>query len=184
MPTTRAAQAEKTRRTVLETARRLFLEHGYDATSLQLIADTMGVTKANVYYYYRTKIAILEALLDKNVAALTALLDTAEAIKGKRARAEFLVEGFVNEVVTAHRMVAPMGRTDPIIRRHEGIARQLDELAERGLHLLFGDQPTLDEQAAYWMFNDLGPAARRLTSLPDDELRATLSRLCLRVLRF
>lgn len=183
MTTTRAAQAEKTRQAVLDTARRLFVEHGYDATSLQLIADTMGVTKANVYYYFRTKLAILEALLDVNVAALTALLDQAETIKGKRARAEFLVDGFVNQVVTAHRTVAPMSRTDPIVRRHEGVSRRLDELAERGLRLLFGDHPTLDEQAAYWMLNDLRPATSHLTDLPDEELRATLRRLCLRMLR-
>jgi AcrR family transcriptional regulator len=181
--TTRAAQAERTRQAVLDTARRLFVEHGYDATSLQTIADTMGVTKANVYYYFRTKVAILEALLDTNVAALTALLDEAETLNGKHARLEFLVDGFVNEVVNAHRTVAPMSRTDPIVRRHEGISQRLDALADRGLHLLFGDDPTPDEQAAYWMLNDLGPATRRLTHLPDDELRDTLRNLCLRVLR-
>lgn len=182
MTTTRAAQAEKTRNAVLDTASGLFLEHGYDATSLQLIADTMGVTKANVYYYFRTKLAILEALLDTTVTALATLLDQAEGITGKRARRELLVDGFVEQVVAAHRTVAPMSRTDPIMRRHDAISRRLDELAERGLHLLFGDRPSPDEQAAYWMLNDLRPAARRLTDLPDDELRATLRRLCLRVL--
>jgi AcrR family transcriptional regulator len=180
--TTRAAQAEKTRQTVLDTARRLFLEHGFDATSLQQIADTMGVTKANVYYYFRTKIAILEALLDTNVVALTALLDAAEQISDRRARAELLVDGFVGEVVAAHRTVAPMSRTDPIVRRHEGISRRLDELAERGLHLMFGDRPTHAEQAAFWLLNDLGPVTRHLTDLPDDELRDTLKALCMRVL--
>lgn len=183
MATTRAAQAEKTRQAVLDTARALFLEHGYDATSLQSIADAMGVTKANVYYYFRTKVTILEALLDTNVAALTALLDAAERIKGKRARTEFLVDGFVGQVVTAHRTVAPMSRTDPIVRRHPDISRRLDELSERGLRLLYGSHPTPDEEAAYRMVNDLGPATRALTHLSDDELRAALRRLCLRVLR-
>jgi AcrR family transcriptional regulator len=181
--TSRAAQAERTRQAVLDTARRLFLEHGYDATSLQSIADAMGVTKANVYYYFRTKLAILEALLDTNVVALSALLDEAEKIKGKRARIEFLVDGWVNEVVAATRTVAPMSRSDPIIRRHEGIARRLDELGQRAMRLMFGDEPTPDELAAYWMLNDLRPATSRLSHLPDDELRATLRRLCLRVLR-
>jgi AcrR family transcriptional regulator len=183
MSPTRAEQAEKTRKTVLETARRLFTEHGFDATSLQLIADTMGVTKANVYYYFRTKIEILEALLEGTVAALTAMLDQAEHINGKQARLEFLVDGFVNQVVHAHRDIAPMNRADPIIRRHEGISRQLDELSERGLRLLFGDTPTPDQQAAYAMLTDLGPATRSLTHLPDDEMRAILRRLCLRVVR-
>jgi len=179
MPT-RAEQAEKTRQLVLRTARELFVQHGFDATSLQMIADTMGVTKANVYYYYRTKIEILEALLADSVTALTTLLDQAEAITAKRT--EFIVAGFVAQAVAAHRDLAPMNRADPIIRRHPGISQQLDDLAERGLRLLFGENPTLDQQAAYAQFSDLGPAMRRLTHLPNDELRAILTRLCLRVL--
>ncbi|TDV48832.1 TetR/AcrR family transcriptional regulator [Actinophytocola oryzae] len=183
MSPTRAEQAEKTRKTVLETARRLFIEHGFDATSLQLIADTMGVTKANVYYYFRTKVEILEALLEGSVVALTTMLDEAEKIKGRQERVEFLVDGFVDQVVVAHRTIAPMNRADPIIRRHEGISRRLDELSGRGLHLLFGDTPTPDQRAAHAMLGDLGPATRSLSHLPDDELRAVLRRLCLRVVR-
>jgi AcrR family transcriptional regulator len=183
MSPTRAEQAENTRKSVLETARRLFTEHGFDATSLQLIADTMGVTKANVYYYFRTKIEILEALLKGSVTALAAMLDQAEKLKGRQARVDFLVDGFVNQVVLAHRTIAPMNRADPIIRRHEGISRELDELSERGLRLLFGDSPTPDQRAAYAMLGDLGPATRSLTHLPDDELRDVLKRLCLRVIK-
>jgi AcrR family transcriptional regulator len=183
MSPTRAEQAEKTRQAVLETARNLFLEHGFDATSLQLIADTMGVTKANVYYYFRTKIAILEALLEPTVAALTAMLDRAEQIEDRRARTEFLVEGFVDQVVVATRTLKPMSRTDPIMRRHEGIGRRLDALAVRGLRLLFGPRPSVDQRAAYWMLNDLAPVTRHLPDLPDDELRAVLTKLCLRMLR-
>jgi AcrR family transcriptional regulator len=183
MSPTRAEQAEQTRKSVLDTARRLFIEHGFDATSLQLIADTMGVTKANVYYYFPTKIEILEALLKGSVTALTAMLDHAETIKGRRARREYMVDGFVSQIITAHRTIAPMNRADPIIRRHEGISRRLDELAERGLHLLFGDNPTDEQQAAFAMLNDLGPATRRLTHLPDDELHTVLIGLCMRVLR-
>jgi AcrR family transcriptional regulator len=99
MSPTRAEQAERTRKTVLETARRLFTEHGFDATSLQLIADTMGVTKANVYYYFRTKIEILEALLAGSVTTLTTMLDEAGGIDDRQARVEFLVDGFVDQVV-------------------------------------------------------------------------------------
>jgi AcrR family transcriptional regulator len=183
MSPTRAEQATKTRQLVLETARKLFTAHGFDATSLQMIADTMGVTKANVYYYYRTKIEILEALLAGSVTALTTLLDQAEAIKAKRARTEFLVDGFVHQAVTAHRTLAPMNRADPIIRRHQGISDQLDQLSERAVTLMFGDEPTPDQLAAYAMLSDLGPAMRRLTDLPDAELKEILNRLCLRVLR-
>jgi AcrR family transcriptional regulator len=182
MSPTRAEQAEKTRRAVLDTARLLFAEHGFDGTSLQMIADAMGVTKANVYYYFRTKTAILEALLDNNIAVFDVLLTTAGTIRGKRARLEHLVDGFVGQVV-ANRMISPLSRTDPGLLRHERIQRALDEQAERALRLLFGDQPTADDQAAYFLASDLGSVVRRLAHLSDEELRDTLRRLCLRVLR-
>ena len=63
------------------------MRQGYDATSLQAIADEMGVTKANVYYYFRTKAEILEALLAPMADALDRLLDAAERLPhGARAR--------------------------------------------------------------------------------------------------
>jgi AcrR family transcriptional regulator len=183
MAAVRAAQAERTRQAVLDTARALFLEHGFDATSLQLIADTMGVAKANVYYYFRTKIAILEALLEPTVTAIAARLDEAERITDRAARTEFLVSSWVEQVVTAYRTLAPMSRSDPIVRRHDGISRRLDDLSQRGLLLMFGPNPTPAEQAAYWLISDLGVVNRRLDRLPDDELRDVLTRLCLGVVR-
>ncbi|WP_326566082.1 TetR/AcrR family transcriptional regulator [Amycolatopsis rhabdoformis] len=181
MSPTRAEQAEKTRRTVLDTAQRLFAEHGFDATSLQLIADTMGVTKANVYYYFRSKADILVALLQGSITAFDELLEAAAQVPTGQQRRELLVDGFVEQVV-AHRAVSPLNRTDPGARRHESLGRALDDQAERGLRLLFGADPTPDQTAAYWTATELGPALRGLDHLTDDDLRATLRRLCLRVL--
>lgn len=179
---TRAEQAERTRQGVLDTARRLFAERGFAATSLQQIADALGVTKANVYYYFRTKNAILEALLDERVLALEALLDQAERIPEARRRREFVVDGFVEQVVMAHRTIAPVDVADPGVRGQPAVAERLDALSARALRVLFGDRPGVDEQAGFWMVQDLKPVTRRLTHLPDDELRAALRRLCLRLL--
>ena len=182
MSPTRAEQAGRTRQAVLDTARTLFAERGFDGTSLQVIADAMGVRKANVYYYFRTKADILVALLEERAAALDVLLDAAESVSGLRARREFVIDGFVEQVVIAHRTLAPVDFADPGIRSHPAVAERLDALSARALRVLFGDHPTLDEQSAFWMVNDLNPVTRRLTHLPDAELRATLRRLCLRLL--
>ena len=180
--TTRAEQARRTREAVLATARKLFAEQGYDATSLQQIADRMGVRKANVYYYVRPKEAILEALLPPMIDGIRSLLDAAEAIPRGDERTRFLAEGFVAQVVAAWRDVGPLNLGDPAVRRHVGVARELDDLAERGLHLLFGPDPTPDQRAGYWQTRDLAPVLRRLGQLPDDELTDVLVRLCLRTL--
>src|SRR5580704_15729827 len=96
---TRAMQAEQTRQQILETAQRLFAELGYDATSLQMIADELGLTKAAVYYHFRAKNEILHAIMLPGIERLKALLDEAAAIRGRRARLEFLVTGFVDFLV-------------------------------------------------------------------------------------
>ncbi len=82
----RAVQAERTRQQILETAQRLFTEHGYDATSLQMIADEMGLTKAAVYYYFRAKVDIRHEIMQPGIERLRTLLDEAAAIRARRAR--------------------------------------------------------------------------------------------------
>ncbi|MFT4123517.1 MAG: helix-turn-helix domain-containing protein [Microbacteriaceae bacterium] len=179
---TRAEQAQRTRQGVLETARRLFAEQGYAATSLQRIADAMGVRKANVYYYFPTKAAILDALLDERVLALEALLDAVEAEPETDVRRRLLVEGFVDEVVTAHRTIAPVDFADPAVRSVSAVAERLDALTARASAVLFGPHPSVDDRAALAVVLDLKPVLRRLGGLPDDQLRGALRRLCLRLL--
>ncbi|NUR16364.1 MAG: helix-turn-helix transcriptional regulator, partial [Dermatophilaceae bacterium] len=43
------------RRRVIDAAVELFAEHGVSGTSLQMIADHLGVTKAAVYYQFHAK---------------------------------------------------------------------------------------------------------------------------------
>lgn len=178
MVTTRAAQAEQTRRKVLETARRLFTEQGYDGTSLQMIADAMGVTKANVYYYFHTKAEILEAITSVTQGKLGEVFEAAAKIRGRQARIAFVIDGFV-DLVMAQRAIMPPN--DPGLRRQPKIAAAGDALGQRGLQVLFGDEPTVEERAAFVLVSDLGPVLRSFPDLPDHELREVLVRLCLRV---
>jgi AcrR family transcriptional regulator len=50
---------------ILEVAVEVFYEKGYEASSLQDIADRMGVKKASLYYYFASKEALLHAVLAK-----------------------------------------------------------------------------------------------------------------------
>ena len=50
--------------TILQAATRLFIERGFDGTSMGDIAEALGVTRTAVYYYYKNKQAILVALTD------------------------------------------------------------------------------------------------------------------------
>jgi AcrR family transcriptional regulator len=177
---TRAAQAERTRQQILETAQRLFTELGYDATSLQKIADEMGLTKAAVYYHFRAKTDILHAAMLPGIQRLESLLGEAAAMRGRRARIEHLVNGFVDFLVQ-HRHYAVMASTDPAAKRDK-----LDDqstMRRRALTLLFGDNPTGTERLSFSALFFIPECLPELVDLTDTELREALQTTMLRILR-
>jgi AcrR family transcriptional regulator len=177
----RAAQAERTRQQILETAQRLFTEHGYDATSLQMIADEMGLTKAAVYYYFRAKTDILHAAMQPGIQRLKALLDESAALRGRRARIEHLVNGFVDFLIQ-NRHYAAMASTDPAAKR-DHLDSESMTMRRQALTLLFGDNPTGTERLCFNAVFFIPECLPDLADLTDDELREALQTTMLRMLR-
>jgi AcrR family transcriptional regulator len=178
---TRAAQAEQTRLQILDTAQRLFAELGYDATSLQMIADELGLTKAAVYYHFNAKSDILHAAMLPGIQRMGVLLDEAAALRGRRARTEHLVNGLVDFLVQ-NRHYAVMAANDPAAKRNK-LEAEAGELRQRALRLLFGDHPTGAERIAYYAVIWLPESLPDLVDLTDDELRHALQTTMLRILR-
>jgi AcrR family transcriptional regulator len=56
------ATTQSTRDRILDVALDLFIEQGFDGTSLREIAERLGVTKAALYYHFESKDDILMAL--------------------------------------------------------------------------------------------------------------------------
>ena len=52
-----------TRQRILDAARELFNERGYNGVSLQDIADVLGISKGNLTYHFRRKEEIMESLV-------------------------------------------------------------------------------------------------------------------------
>ncbi|MDT8393137.1 MAG: TetR/AcrR family transcriptional regulator [Bacteroidales bacterium] len=50
---------------ILEVAREVFMEHGFDGTSMQMIADVAGIHKSLLHYYYRTKERLFGQIFSK-----------------------------------------------------------------------------------------------------------------------
>lgn len=55
----RDAQAEETRRAVLDAAARLFVQNGFDGTTVNAVAEAAGVSPETVYARFKTKRALL-----------------------------------------------------------------------------------------------------------------------------
>jgi AcrR family transcriptional regulator len=64
----RQARTRLARRAVIETARILFLERGYAATTIDAISDRSEVPTATVYRLFPGKLGILTAVLDTSIA--------------------------------------------------------------------------------------------------------------------
>ena len=60
----RAAQAEQTRRAIVDAASRLFIETGYGATSIDAIAESAGVSRATVFTAAGSKPVLLKWAYD------------------------------------------------------------------------------------------------------------------------
>jgi AcrR family transcriptional regulator len=65
---------EDTRSRIQEVALELFTEQGYEATSLREIAERLGVTKAALYYHFKTKDEIVASLAELWAAEMDGLL--------------------------------------------------------------------------------------------------------------
>jgi len=83
-----------TRQQIRAVALELFAEQGYEKTSLREIAERLGVTKAAVYYHYRTKEEILTSLLDEHLGEIDALVEWAEAQPPGRERRRAVIERY------------------------------------------------------------------------------------------
>ncbi len=53
---------EKTKFEILDAAEKLFLEKGYDKTTIADIVDEIGMTKGAIYHHFKSKMDILENL--------------------------------------------------------------------------------------------------------------------------
>ncbi|WP_049746755.1 TetR/AcrR family transcriptional regulator [Mycolicibacterium goodii] len=86
----KSTRASIRRAEILSAATRLFLEKGYDATSLQDIADAVGLLKGSLFYYISGKedllYAVLQGMLSSSQADIVELsaLDLDPLVKVRR----------------------------------------------------------------------------------------------------
>lgn len=67
-PNKRTEQARRTRATIIDAGRELFLDQGYGATSVPEVAARAGVAVQTVYFVFRTKRGLLKAIVDTTIA--------------------------------------------------------------------------------------------------------------------
>ena len=78
-----ATKSEKSRQSVLEAAAKLFRQQGYSATTLRQIAGMAEIKAGSIYYYFDSKEAILDEVLDQGLHRIFEAVKTALKKAGK-----------------------------------------------------------------------------------------------------
>jgi AcrR family transcriptional regulator len=140
-----AAQAR-----ITTAALELFARHGVGGTSLQMIADEIGVTKAAVYHQYRTKEEIVLAAAVAELGRLEMVVEAAEAESSQKRARDVLLTRMVDLAVDRGRKVSTI-LSDPVIAGFFAEHQAFRDVMHRLRRLLFGD--------------DAGPEARVRTAM-------------------
>jgi AcrR family transcriptional regulator len=171
------------RERVVAAALELFARHGVSGTSLHMIAESLGVTKASVYFQFRSKSDLVVAVLGPAVEDLAVLVEAAEARTSRAGRLEVAVPGLIDLVVRHRRLMAIL-RGDPAMRDlHDGHP-DLRALVDRLSAVLLGPDRTPAVRVNMSMVGGglmLAGADPDLADLDDDTLRTELLR-CARAL--
>jgi AcrR family transcriptional regulator len=131
----RAAQALQTRRAVVAAASRLFVEHGYGATTIDAVADAAGVSRKTVFTAVGGKLDLLKVALDWAVAGDDRPVAVADRAEMRQAMAEddpvALLRGCTRVTVAITARAAGLLQALEVAAGMDPAARDLAEQGER-----------------------------------------------------
>ena len=169
---------------ILDAALELFAAHGISGTSLQMIADAIGVTKAAVCHQYNTKDEIVLAVAEVVLAGLEAAVTAAESERSRARAREVLIARMIDLAVERRRMASVLQR-DPIMLRFLDEHAPFRRVMQRVNRLLMGGalDPRARVQAATIAAAIAGVVLHPLVvDLDDESLRSQLLRQVRRLL--
>jgi TetR/AcrR family transcriptional regulator len=132
----RPAKAERTRAAILAAAEGLFARRGYAATRLEDVAEAVGVKRAALFYHFRDKQGLYDAVIEDAFGMLAARLDEAFSVPRPIAeRIERAVEAWVDAIVARPALARLILRHAAEAEEHP--AQPLFPAAERLLRVAF-----------------------------------------------
>jgi AcrR family transcriptional regulator len=166
--------APDTRQRLIDIAIGLFTRHSFAGTSLQMIADELGVTKAAVYHYFHTREELLAAVVQPLADQLQTIIEGAEAQRSRHARAEHMLSGYVDLAVRNQALMSVLAGDPGVVEMLR--ASGLGGLIDRQIKLLADLEPGPGGmvKAAVVLAGVAGAAGPRLLRLDDDTVRRHL----------
>jgi len=166
--------APDTRQRLIEVAVALFTRHSFAGTSLQMIADELGVTKAAVYHYFHTREELLAAVVQPLTDQLQTIIETAEAQRSRSSRAEHMLTGYADLAVRNPALMSVLAGDPGVVDLLR--AGEVGGLIDRQIKLLADLEPGPGGmvKAAMVLAGIAGAAGPRLLRLDDDTFRRHL----------
>ena len=147
-----------TRERIQSVALELFAEHGYQQTSLREIAERLGVTKAALYYHFKSKEDIVRSFTEDYAAELDALLTWG-----------------ADQPRTADTRAALLTRYGDIVQQRLGVLRFLEQ-NQAAVHHLMAENGARDNKR---MFREQFEKLRDLLAPPgcplEERVRASVA---------
>lgn len=169
---------------ILDAALELIAEHGVGGTSLQMIADAIGVTKAAVYHQFKTKEAIVIALTERELGRLEEALEAAEA-EGSPTRAREVLLTRVIDMAVQRRRAASTLQFDPVVVRLLAEHEPFQQFIDRLYAAMLGDQSGSTARVHAAMLSGVISVAVMhplVADIDDDTLRTELVQTMRRIL--
>jgi TetR/AcrR family acrAB operon transcriptional repressor len=154
------AEAQETRHQILDAAERMFLAQGVARTSLQQVASAAGVTRGAVYWHFKDKADLFDAMMERvTMPCETAIAEALarppeEALAGLAAMAMLPLRELATQAQVQRVFSIAMHYTEytaelaPVRERHqESVASFVDQL-ETLLRRARGLKPRLNKKAA------------------------------------
>jgi len=172
MPANKRQQdREEKRAEILSVARRLFIEDGYEATSMAVLAKAAGVAGNTIYWYFADKDDVLVAVL--NAVLSDALSDYAQIAAGSL---EAQLVWMVTRLREMHRLVSTVhtraAHAPAVDQWHTGFHHITEGLFRAQLEHLGVDRADIDAEIKIGVFAVEG----LLTHGLDDALQQAICR--------
>lgn len=116
---------------LMAVARKLFAARGYEATSIEEVAQQAGVSKPIVYEHFGAKEGLHAAVVDREMDRLVARVTEGVSAGSPRDRFEAAVLAFLGYAQEEPAGLAVLVRDSPTGSARRGLTRVIDDLAQR-----------------------------------------------------
>jgi AcrR family transcriptional regulator len=139
----RTSEVNATKQEIMLRAEQLFAQSGFESVSMREIAEACGITKANIYYYFKDKESLYLQVLESDMLEMIGMLNRAAQREGtardKIARiAETVVRLLHSKPALIRMGMRLLGEHEPdilgLVHSHrQELLRPVEEVLEEGM---------------------------------------------------